>query len=81
MQIWKLERRGAAQPFLSKGDTEKMEILIPDEEILNKFRNLADPLFQKSRTNSIQIQTLSALRDTLLPKLMNGEIRVKGFNK
>jgi type I restriction enzyme S subunit len=76
LKIWKLERRGAAQPFLSKGDTEKMEIIIPVRSILNNFREFANTVFQKIRSNNSQIETLSTLRDTLLPKLMNGDIRL-----
>jgi type I restriction enzyme S subunit len=38
---------------------------------------MAKPLDDKIFMNSIQIRTLSRLRDTLLPKLMSGEVRVK----
>jgi type I restriction enzyme S subunit len=47
---------------------------------MNAFEEIARPLREKIEINSSQIQTLSKLRDTLLPKLMKGEIRVKGFN-
>jgi type I restriction enzyme S subunit len=41
-----------------------------------KFQNKTKPIDDKILTNQIQIRTLTALRDTLLPKLMSGEVRV-----
>ncbi len=49
---------------------------MPDEDSVIKFHNHVKSLFQKVNQNKIQIRTLSTLRDTLLPKLMSGEIRV-----
>lgn len=43
---------------------------------MNKFNNLEEPFFKKTGFNTEQNQTLTILRDTLLPKLMNGEIDV-----
>jgi restriction modification system DNA specificity domain protein len=52
-------------------------IIIPDQETLNQFDLVIKPLFNKIRANSEQIQSLSATRDQLLPKLMSGEVRVE----
>jgi len=52
-----------------------------DENIYKKFGEIFDQFFQKIILNLSQIQTLSTLRDTLLTKLMKGEIRVKGFGE
>ena len=49
---------------------------MPDEDSVIKFHNQVKSLFQKVNQNKIQIRTLSTLRDTLLPKLMSGEIKV-----
>ena len=49
------------------------------ENICKKFGVVFGPLFYKSISNIAQIQTLSTLRNTLLPKLMKGEVRVKGL--
>lgn len=46
------------------------------KEFLINFRQLVKLLFEKKETNSKQIHTLEKLRDTLLPKLMSGEVRV-----
>lgn len=48
--------------------------LIKDEFII-KYNNIAAPLFQKQKENQKQIRTLTQMRDTLLPKLMSGEVR------
>jgi type I restriction enzyme S subunit len=55
----------------------KMKLVIPDEETLKKFNNLVKPLNLRINVNNQQNQTLSSIRDALLPKLMSGEIRVK----
>jgi len=53
-----------------------MEIVIPDDTKMNTFHAETEPLFNKIRQNQAQIRTLEKLRDTLLPKLMSGEVRV-----
>lgn len=55
-------------------------ILVPEDQIMRKFSAVIQPIFAKLKNNNFQIQTLSTLRDTLLPKLMKGEVRVKGSN-
>jgi len=56
---------------------KEIEIMIPDEISMVRFKEETEPLFKKIFANQIQIQTLTTLRDTLLPKLMSGEITVK----
>lgn len=51
-----------------------------ERSVCEKYGRVADPIFQKLISNISQIQTLFALRDTLLPKLMSGRVRVKGFD-
>jgi type I restriction enzyme S subunit len=54
-----------------------MEITIPDESTMRNFNESAYKYFNKIKENSKQIQTITQLRDTLLPKLMSGEVRVQ----
>lgn len=54
----------------------KYEIPLFTQDELSKFGAVAEPLFKQITENSLQNRNLSALRDTLLPKLMNGEIDV-----
>lgn len=57
-------------------------IIIPNNKILLKeFNELAEKMIEKILFNALQIQTLKTTRDTLLPKLMSGEIRVEGFGE
>ena len=53
-----------------------MPMMMPSEEILNRYHNLVAPLMNRIKKNQEENQTLSSIRDTLLPKLMSGEIRV-----
>jgi len=70
----------AVQANLSLASIRNLSIIIPDESGIKLFDSVLDPIFQKNISNNSQIQTISVLRDTLLPKLMKGEVRVKGFN-
>ena len=68
---------GSAQPKFNKTDFRNMGMIIPSEDILLKFEDVASKLYLKILKNKEQIQTLTKTRDALLPKLMSGEIRVK----
>ena len=61
---------------IGKKDFDKFKIILPTDEILSKFDELSEPFLDKIVTNQLENARLSALRDTLLPKLMNGEIEV-----
>ena len=50
---------------------------MPSEDLVLNFHDTVEPLFKKINKNKLQIKSLSKLRDTLLPKLMSGEVRVK----
>ena len=68
---------GSTFPELSKSDFRNFDFLIPSNHLVLGFRELVTPLFLRIETNTKQIQTLTKTRDTLLPKLMSGQIRVK----
>jgi type I restriction enzyme, S subunit len=53
-----------------------MEVTLPTVEIIEAYTKCVDSMFAKILTNRKENQTLTTLRDTLLPKLMSGEIRV-----
>lgn len=61
---------------LKPSDIEYLEFKRPPEDSLRKFSAYADNAWDKIEYNHIQIRTLEKLRDTLLPKLMSGEVRV-----
>jgi len=68
--------KGSAQPNLSPVETGEITFSIPSREILDKFNELAGPIYSRLVQNALENQKLAALRDLLLPKLMSGEIRV-----
>ena len=67
----------AVQPNLSLGEISNTCIRLPSESVLKAFTNQVSTYFDKKHANTKQIQTLENLRDTLLPKLMSGEVRVQ----
>ena len=67
----------AVQPNLSLSEISSTRIPYPDKESLNKFENIVSNTEEKIVINKNQIRTLEKLHDTLLPKLMSGEVRVK----
>jgi type I restriction enzyme S subunit len=69
----------AVQPNLSLGEIGDIEFKLPPNEILKFGIENISNLFNKKEKNSNQILTLTQLRDTLLPKLMSGEVRVENI--
>jgi len=67
----------SAYPSLKPSDLEAVEFLLPPEIELTKYHKIVDSYWDKIDYNYNQIQTLTNLRNTLLPKLMSGEVRVK----
>ena len=67
---------GTTIPHLKKADLLSFNIVIPTAYKLNEFSEIVEPFFLKMNTSFKQIRTLEKLRDTLLPKLMSGEVRV-----
>ena len=65
---------GSAQPKFNKTDFRNMEIKFPAFDELDKFNAEIDPIYKKYELNIKENEKLSELRDTLLPKLINGEI-------
>ena len=59
---------------------QKTEILVPSQEIVTLFTATVDPIFGKIWANQNENEKLSSLRDTLLPKLMSGELDVSGID-
>ncbi len=68
--------RGSTQPLITQSDMNKVPILIPNQEILQDFETLAGQLMAQLESNLVENSKLAELRDTLLPKLMSGEIDI-----
>lgn len=76
MSYFNAQGAKAAIPGINKKDVENIYIFSPDNESVIKFGEFAYPLFKQMLKNAIENRTLSTLRDTLLPRLMSGEIEV-----
>ena len=53
------------------------KVLVPDEKKLQEMNGFMSPLLERIIINKLESRTLASLRDSLLPKLMRGEVRVK----
>lgn len=62
---------------ISKSVFRELDFMLPPAEKCKAFDELITPMFEKIKSNAKQIQLLTQLRDTLLPKLMSGEVRIK----
>ena len=71
---------GTTMQAINNKDTKLIEFVLPDDNIINQFNVIAKPMFKKIYYNSLEIEKLQKLRDTLLPKLMSGEIDVSKIN-
>lgn len=67
---------GSTQEYVSLGSFRSITFKKPPKNKFIEFNQLAEGYLNKINNNSNQIQTLEKLRDTLLPKLMSGEIRI-----
>jgi len=68
---------GAVQPKINQENLKSIEFPLPPDEKVNEFVLLTNSYWEKIKKNNDQIRTLTRLRDTLLPKLMSGEVRVE----
>ncbi|MAQ52717.1 MAG: restriction endonuclease subunit S, partial [Pseudomonas sp.] len=66
---------------LSKSGFESLKVLLVHQELAQRFDEAVEPLVAKIMENQLQAQTLTQLRDTLLPKLISGEIRIPEAEK
>ena len=67
---------GAVQAKISQGNMKKISLVIAPNEILNEFAPVIDRMYSKIRAIHFENQQLETMRDTLLPKLMSGELKI-----
>ena len=71
---------GSAQRKFNKTDFKSIKIMMPPVDILIKFDRIIKPIFSKIEKNREEISRLELVRDTLLPKLMSGEVEINKIN-
>ncbi|HPG39968.1 MAG TPA: restriction endonuclease subunit S [bacterium] len=76
-EIEQFNQTGTVFGSISKTDFEELSIIVPSSEMVDAYQKVVKPVDDKIISNCLQIRTLEKLRDTLLPKLMSGEVRVK----
>ena len=69
-------KSGCAQPKFNKTDFKNLPIILPPKELLMRFHSLVLPMFESIEKNNSENRKLNCLRNTLLPKLMSGELDV-----
>ena len=72
---------GSAIPSTSRPDFYGLPVVLPPTLVLREFGKLVQPLYAKIEANSEESVTLASIRDTLLPKLLTGEIRIRDAEK
>lgn len=78
MESIKARANGSTFMEISKKAFRPIPALVPPANVLVAFSNVADPLFDRLIENERQAQTLTQLRDTLLPRLISGQLRLPG---
>ena len=73
---YKSLNRGSTQPLITQTDIKTQKILLPEEVVSQKYEDLININSKLQSSNNSQNAKLIKIRDTLLPKLMSGEIRV-----
>ena len=71
---------GSVQSKFNKTEFKSLELTMPDDELIIRFNEIVSPIFEYKNKISDEIINLTKLRDTLLPKLMSGEIDVSKIN-
>ena len=75
-KLLKHAQTGAVQPHVKPSDIHDFELVIPDKESIYDFQDKVKPFFDKIASIQKENSRLSLLRDTLLPRLMSGELEV-----
>ena len=71
---------GSAVPSMTTNILNAMQLYIPDEKALEKFENIVSPMYSAMQENTKESKILVNTRDTLLPKLMSGELDVSDID-
>jgi type I restriction enzyme S subunit len=72
---------GGSRSAITKGHLEEAEMLLPQDAVLREFNRITDCLNKRKNKNEEESKTLTKLRDTLLPKLISGELRLPEVKK
>jgi type I restriction enzyme S subunit len=72
---------GSAIPSTSREQFYRLPVALPPIAVLRVFTAAVEPLYRKRDENDAECETLATIRDTLLPKLLSGEVRIREAEK
>ncbi|MFR9542574.1 MAG: restriction endonuclease subunit S [Rikenellaceae bacterium] len=75
LEFIQFHKVGTTVSHMGKSDIDRIEVLIPTDDILLLYKQITEPILTQRITLSTENQNLAQLRDSLLPKLMNNEIK------
>ena len=68
---------GGAQQHINKNNVEQLDVIVPTEVIMSSYKEKTEAMYAKIACNCFESRRLASLRDTLLPRLMSGELKVE----
>lgn len=71
---------GSVQKYVNTGEINSIEIKVPSSEKMEEIASILDPIFSQMELNILENESLTELRDILLPKLMSGELDVSDID-
>lgn len=71
------ESEGTVFGSINKKQFETLQFVWPPDEVVHEFQSIVQPMDARVENNEVQMRALAALRDTLLPRLISGQLRVK----
>jgi type I restriction enzyme S subunit len=72
---------GTTMPIINKSSFENIKVIYPSKILLNDFEKFINDYDEQILSNTLENQTLAQLRDTLLPQLISGAVRLKEFRE
>ena len=72
---------GSTQPLVTGRDIKNLNLVTPSDSLLHEYKELFDLIKNRQSTANAEIEALSELRDTLLPKLISGELHIPDAEK
>jgi len=67
-------QQGAAQPHVYPKDLARLVLAVPPKRLWSELENIVSSFFEKIKSNLNEVENLQSLRDSLLPKLLSGEL-------
>ena len=80
IQFTDLASTGTKMPRTNWGDISSFKVALPPKSIAAVFTDIVKPMLERITVNLHQSRTLGTLRDTLLPKLLSGQLRTRPIN-